>query len=446
MIKIRLFLLLLIIMIYNLSINTLKSANSNIFKQILTDLQQNQSPEIIDLLKQAEQKAENLENQTDLRVKKLQEEAAEEVTQINNNLGKDIEAISNDAYNETELIKKSAAQETQELTREAKQELNTINNKIKSDILQFKKDAALKILEIIDKADEEALKIRKSQREQMTLDNLQKSIDQIPLIEMHNLAKYSINLDPIPENLKITAKNEFNSNTAFLQKIILDAEDPTQMSDFINTFEKQKIWFDKTLRSSKYLSDPNYTQIINKNAQLDFITTAIKKSDSIIENLELSAAQKKQIRLKFLYEINFIKKQKPISDNDIRALTINIIEEISGKKASEFPELKLAKVKFSEKAETLSRQMFELQLTNKELLNKVDENQKIANDMKKLISELNTQKEEYRNRIELTEQVDKSKILEQSIFKAEQENKNKIDLEIQIYEKEITNKLKNSKN
>ena len=445
MANIRLLLLLIILIGYP-SINSLNANKSNIFKQILTDLKQNQSPEIIDLLKQAEQKAENLENQTDLRVKKLQEEAAEEVTQINNNLGKDIEAISKDAYNETELIKKSAAQETQELTREAKQELNIINNKIKADILQFKKDAALKILEIIDKADEEALKIRKAQREQMALANLQKSIDQISPIEMHNLEKYSINFDPIPENLKITAENEFNSNTEFLQKIILDAEDPTQISDFINTFEKQKIWFDKTLRSSKYLSDPNYTQIINKNAQLDFITTAIKKSDSIIENLELSAAQKKQIRLKFLYEINFIKKQKPISDNDIRALTINIIEEISGKKASEFPELKLAKVKFSEKAETLSRQMFELQLTNKELLNKVDENQKIANDMKKLISELNTQKEEYRNRIELTEQVDKSKILEQSIFKTEQENKNKIDLEIQIYEKEITNKLKNSKN
>ena len=247
MANIRLLLLLIILIGYP-SINSLNANKSNIFKQILTDLKQNQSPEIIDLLKQAEQKAENLENQTDLRVKKLQEEAAEEVTQINNNLGKDIEAISKDAYNETELIKKSAAQETQELTREAKQELNIINNKIKADILQFKKDAALKILEIIDKADEEALKIRKAQREQMALANLQKSIDQISPIEMHNLEKYSINFDPIPENLKITAENEFNSNTEFLQKIILDAEDPTQISDFINTFEKQKIWFDKTLR------------------------------------------------------------------------------------------------------------------------------------------------------------------------------------------------------
>ena len=446
MIKIRLFLLLLIIMIYNLSINTLKSANPNIFKQILTDLQQNQSPEIIDLLKQAEQKAENLENQTDLRVKKLQEEATEEVTQINNNLEKDIDAISQDAQAETALIKKSAIQETQELTGEAKQELNIINNKIKADILKFKKDAALKILEIIDKADEEALKIRKAQREQMTLDNLQKSIEQIPSVEMHNLAKYSINLDPIPENLKISAENEFNFNTGLLQKIILDAEDPTQINDFMDKFEKQKIWFDKTLRSSKYLSDPNYTQIINKNSQLDSIATAIKKSDSIIENLELSAAQKKQIRLKFLYEINSMQKQKPISDNDIRTLTINIIEEISGKKASEFPELKLAKVQFREKAEKLGHQMFELQLTNKELLNKVDENQKITTDMKKLISELGNQKKECLNKIELTEQVYDSKIKEQSTFKIEQENKNKIDLEIQISEKEMANKLKNSKN
>ncbi|MFH1254444.1 MAG: hypothetical protein V1646_03370 [bacterium] len=446
MIKIRLFLLFLITMICNPYINTLKSANSNIFKQIVTNLKQNQSPEIIDLLQQAEQKAENLENQTDLRVKKLQEEASEEVTQINKNLEKDIEYVSQNAQYETALIKKSATQDTQELTGEARQELNIINDRIKTDILKFKKDAALKILEIIDKADEEALKIRKAQREQMTLANLQKSIDQIPSVEMHNLAKYSINLDPIPENLKISAENDFNSNTAFLQKIILDAEDPNQISDFMNTFEKQKIWFDKTLRSSKYLSDPNYTQIINKNSQLDFIATAIKKSDSIIEKLELSAAQKKQLRLKLLYEINSIQKQKPISDNDIRALTINIIEEISGKKSSEFPELKLAKVQFREKAETLGHQMLELQLTNKELLNKVDENQKITTDMKKLISELNNQKEECRNKIKLTEQVCDSKIKEQATFKSEQENKNKIDLEIQISEKETAEKLKLLKN
>ncbi len=446
MANIRLFLLFLIAIISYPSMNTLNATKSNMFKQILTDLKQNQSTEIVDLLQKAEQKAENLEAQTDLRVKKLQEETTEEVSQINKKLEHNIETICQKAYNETTSIKKSATQETQDLTKEAKQELNIINDKIKTDILNFKKDATLKILEIIDKADEEALKIRKAQREQMTLANLQKSVDQILPVEMHNLEKYSINFDPIPENAKISAEKEFNTNTTFLQKIILDAEDPNQVSDFMNKFEKQKIWFDKTLRSSKYLSDPNYNQIINKNTQLDSITTAIKKSDAIIENLELNAAQKKQIRLKFLYEINSIQKQKSISDNDIRALTINIIEEISGKKASEFPELQLAKVQFREKTEMLGRQMFELQVTNKELLNKVDENQKITTDMKKLISELGTQKKECQNKIELTEQVCDSKVKEQSIFKNEQENKNKIDLEIQILEKETIDKLKNPKN
>ena len=66
--------------------------------------------------------------------------------------------------------------------------------------------------------------------------------------------------------------------------------------------------------------------------------------------------------------------------------------------------------------------------------------------MKKLISELGTQKKECLNKIELTEQVYDSKIKEQSTFKIEQENKNKIDLEIQISEKEMANKLKNTKN
>lgn len=434
--KIRLFLLLLIATVCNPPIKTLKATKPNIFKQILADLKQNQSAEITALLQQAEQKAEGLENQTDLRVKKLEEEVAEQVTQINKNLEQNIENICQNVHAETALIKKTAIQETQELTGEAKQELNTINDKIKKDILNFKKDAALKILEIIDKADEEALKIRKAQRQQTTLENLQKSIDQISPVEMHNLAKFSLNFDPIPENLKASAENEFSANTAFLQKIILDAENNDQISDFMNKFEKQKIWFDKTLRSSKYISDPNYNQIINKNAQLDSIATAIKKSDSIIENLELSAEQKKQIRLKLLYEINSIQKQKSISDNEIRKLTINIIEEISGKKANEFPELQLAKVQFIQKAETLGHQMLELQITNKELLNKVDENQKITTDMKKLISELNNEKKECQNKIDITEQICDSKCKEQLNFQTEQENKNKLELEIQIQEKE----------
>lgn len=240
----------------------------------------------------------------------------------------------------------------------------------------------------------------------------------------------------LPEDLKLSAENEFNTNTALLQKIIFNAESNDQIGDFTNRFEKQKIWFDKTLRSSKYLSDPSYKQITNKNTQLDSIATAVKKTDSILENLELSSAQKKQIRLKFIYEINSMQKEKPVSDEQIRQLTINIIEDITGKKAAEFPELQLAKIQFGEKIEKLGRQMLDLQLTNKELLNKVDENQKITTDMKKLISELNIQKKECQNKIKLVEQVCDSKIREISTFQTEQEKKNKLELEIQIKEKE----------
>jgi hypothetical protein len=443
----RPFLLFLItITCCSLSMNILKAADANIFKQILTDLKQNQSKEVVTLLQQAEQKAENLENQTDLRVKKLEKDAAEQVANINRKLEQDIATICRETHNETAVIKKSAVQKTQGVTGEAEQELTIINDKIKKDILEFKKDAAFKILEIIDKADEEALKIRRVQRQEVTLANLQKSIDQIPLVEMQNLAKFSLNFDPIPDNLKISAENEFNTNSAFLQKIILDAEDPDQIGDFVNSFEKQKVWFDRTLRSSKYLSDPYYNQIINKNSQLDSIATAIKKFNSVIENLELSASQKKQSRLKFLYEINSMQKQKNISDSEIRILTINIIEEISGKKASEFPELQLAKMQFIEKTEKLGHQLFELQLTNKELLNKVDENQKITTDMKKLMSALSNQRDENLNKIELTEQISDLKVEEQTSLQSEQENKNKIDLEIQILESETANRLNPPKN
>ncbi len=433
MLKARLLLLLLISTFGILHINTLKAKNPNIFKQILTDLKQNQSPEVISLLKQAEQKAAMLENQTDLRIKKLEKDAVGQVTQINKNLEQDIEAVCQKAYDDTSSIKQSATQETQELTTQAKQKLSAIDIQIKQNIARFKKDAVLKILAIIDKADEEALKIRKAKRQQMTLDELQESLDRIPSVEMYNLTQSSLNFDPIPENLKISAENEFNTNTALLQKIILDAENPEQISDFSNKFENQKIWFDKTLRSSKYMSDPYYNQIINKNAQLDRLATAVKKSDSIIENLELSEEQKKKIRLNFLYEINSEQKQKSIpsmSDKQIRLLTIKIIEDISGKKASDFPELQLAKIQFREKTERLDQQMLELQITNKELLEKVDENSKITSDMKKLISELNNQKKECENKVELAEQVCNLKIKEQSAFQIEQENKDKINQEL----------------
>jgi hypothetical protein len=231
------------------------------------------------------------------------------------------------------------------------------------------------------------------------------------------------NLNLLPD-WKPDAAKEFNTNTMVLQKIITDAESPDQITDFLDKFEKQKVWFDKTLQSSKAtpsdsVKDEFYKKIATKNSRLDFLVTSIKKSDTILEKLELTSEQKKLIRLRLLYEIN-AKQSQMLSDENIRSLTIDIIEKVTGKKFTDFPELKLAQIQFTGKLEEIGREMLDLQITNRELLNKIDANQKTAADMMALISSLKNQVDEYSNKNDLTEQLCDSTVAEQAkLFKNE---------------------------
>lgn len=242
---------------------------------------------------------------------------------------------------------------------------------------------------------------------------------------------------------KQTTTKEFNSNCMALQKIIMDAENPSQITDFSDKFKKQKDWFNKTLHSSKSApSDLNkdkfYKKIVAKNSRLDFIATSIKKSENILEKLELTANQKKLIRLKLLYEINAMAGQEQsLSDQKLRSLTISVIENVVGEKITDFPELKLAQIQFTDKIETIGQEMFDLQITNKELLNKIDSDQKTVADMKVFISKLKNHAQESSNKTKLTEQICDTTLTEQAnLFKTElmnieeQKNREEIDLEI----------------
>ena len=414
---------------------------AHIFKEILNDLKQNQNPEVLKLLQDAEQKAENLENQTDLKIKTLEKNAFIEAKQINEKLEKDIEKITESAGESIKNIKDIAHRGTKELSDESSKEINNINENIKTEVGEFKKNATLKILEVIDNADEEALKYRKSQRQKSTLENLQQSLNQIPSVELFNTTNLSFNFEPVTENWKTTVIKEFDANSALLQQIVLDAENHDQITDFINRFEQQKIWFDKTLRSTKYISDPNYNKIVDKNVHLDKITTSIKKSDAILVPLELSTEQKKQIRLRVLYDINSMQVKNSLSDEQIKLITIKAIEDISGKKAGAIPELNLTKFTYAKKFEDFSKDMFDLQITNKELLNKIDENQKTTSELKTIFSEYKVQNKETTNKINLVEQIcDTTVNEEKNIFINKLEHKNRQKLNMDIEALESTNK------
>ncbi len=432
-----------------------QTTSADILKQILADLKQSQGPEVIQLLENAEKKAQKLEEETNAEIKKLQTEAVDKVKKINSLLEKNIQQIQQETEDDIAQIKKSAQEELTESSMEAKNDVEIINNEFKEEVLNLKKNATLKILEIINIADEQALKIRKTERENKVLSDLQKAIDIMPLMEILSLPSESFNFTPITDTWKISIAKEFDANNALLQQIIIEGEEPEQISDFTKRFEHQKQWFDTTLGATRYFSDQNYNKIINKNSQLDQVATAIKKSNAILETLELSSEQKKQIRLISLYEIN--SAPKPISDEKVRQITLNTINRISGK-PQVILESKLAKTQYSKTFEDLGKEMLDLHLTNKELLNKFDrtsrllseQNQKTASTLNSQLNDLKKQNKEASIKIDLLGEICDLKIKEQTdllkksafdkpipspIRVKEEENRQKLELELEILEK-----------
>jgi hypothetical protein len=437
LINLFLFLLLLFINTQNCRTQTTKTDSLN---QILTGLKLNQSPEVIKLLEEAEQKAKKLEEETSAEIKKLQTQAVDKVKKINSLLEQNIQEIQREADEEIAQIKKSAQTELVETSLDAKNDAVVINDEFKGEILRLKKSASLKILDIINLAEEQALKIRKTEREQKVFSDLQKSVDLVALMEMLSFPSKSFNFTPITETWKTSITKEFDSNNALLQQIIIEGEVPDQINDFAQRFEQQKKWFDTTLSATKYFSDQNYNKILNKNSQLDQMATAVKKSNAILERLELSSEQKKQIRLNALYEINSM--PKPISDETIQRITLDTINKINGKPQA-ILETKLAKIQYSQKFEEIGKEMLDLHLTNKELLDKFKQNQTaIEEESKKikLLGEVCDLKIQEQTNLLKKAAPDKpiaspTRALASPARVKEEENRRKLELEIEILEK-----------
>lgn len=429
----------------------IQATETSSLKQILSDLKQNQSPEVIKMLEEAEEKASELEGEANKKIQELQTHATYEIKKINDSLEKKVEKIQQEAARNILQAKKSAQKEFAKASKGAQNHVEEINNKFKAKILNLKKNATLKILDLINNADEEALKIRKLERKRDILSDLQQPITIIPSIDLLAAPSQSLNFIEVTEDWKNSIVQEFEENSSLLQRIIIDGENQEQIQDFMERFEQQKNWFDKTLGATKYISDQNYNKILNKNAQIDQVATAIRKSNSILKNLDLNSEQKKQILLNVLYEINVL--PKPISNDMIQQVTFKLIEKVSDKFILT-PESISPKIQYTQTFENLGKEMLDLQLTNKELLNKFEQNQKTTSELNSQLIEMKKQSNEAANKVDLIGQVCSLKIQEQTELlksttysnekpltpdlinkKTEEENKQKLELEIELLEK-----------
>lgn len=281
----------------------------------------------------------NVELKASLAKKGLQAKAFKHVKQIEKKLREDVQEVQ-----------ASADEKVQDIACEAKRDLSVTKRDFNSHLDDINQNIATQIIYLIRDAEETAFKVECDKREKIILDKLQKTLENSRVsginFEDLNGALFRI---PVPDYWKMQVAREFYTNSEILEQVVIDAEMADQVDDFMNCFKQQKEWFDKTLSSTKYTSDPAYIQIINKKNSISNMVFSVKKSESYLLKwrnfLNLTKSELNKIKLLFLYEINFEIQRlnklpvepKQFTDNQIKQLTLKITQNVTGRAAAVFP-------------------------------------------------------------------------------------------------------------
>jgi hypothetical protein len=302
-----------------------KAENDFALSKMIGNFNVQNNSQVGQLIQEAEEAAKNLEEKIDAKIASLQQEAEIESQKFYSNAKKQARQLFEQAAEQASEVTQRAANEAREL----------------------KIDAVDQVVDIINEADEKALDLRKKERELVFQQRKQRS---------SSTSKEK--RERISSKWKNKMAAEFNENSSFMKKIIIEGEDTAQLSDFLQLFNNQRIWFDQTLRGTRYEKDQHYNQIIKKQMSLRNIINAQKQADSILaeiaQKIKFNNKEQKKIRLLVLYEINaffqkniFIEKQpitqqslNTLNDQGIRYLVLKVANETVGTVKKWYPEFK----------------------------------------------------------------------------------------------------------
>lgn len=194
-------------------------------------------------------------------------------------------------------LQQLAEQESRIIFDKYTQEASQLNQETNKQLIKLKQDAAEQLLSLINQAEEEARRAKYQTRKEI----LEKKL--FDLEKSGSLATWKEQL-----------RQDFSNNTEYLKNIIFQGETPDQAQDFMKRFDEQATWFDKTLSSTQYQTDPSYYQLSQKKIALDNVVASHRASEILLkERLRVLGKELQnpaRARLMLLYDINNLISKK----------------------------------------------------------------------------------------------------------------------------------------
>ena len=258
---------------------------------------------------------------------------------------------------------------------------NPATDLLDAKIKQIKEDTEKEIASL-QAQQEKKMVIIKRQEELKKLEEQQKAIAEelAKLDDKQKLAEpEKPKLEPVTTDWKVAETARFTQYTTELADTIAMGEsDDLELQDFKKIFDDQKAWFDTTLTSTKYVTDPGYKAISDRNKILETLVAAQKKALPIL-----------------MREINIKKISKNTFDRLTTLLLYNLNEQIidpkgwNGKLPTDEAEFK--KVIETAIAEAKDPSFGKQSPAQKELIalqKKLNETQKLIEERNKTVLEL----------------------------------------------------------
>lgn len=112
---------------------------------------------------------------------------------------------------------------------------------------------------------------------------------------------------PVSVEWKNKTARDFYQDVSYLKDVVVQGESPQEARDFVERFEKQSRWFDYTLATTRFVSDPSYQSLTQKCARLHDIVAVQKKAEQMLlrtlEPLKLPSQEANKVRVNLLYNL-----------------------------------------------------------------------------------------------------------------------------------------------
>ncbi len=206
--------------------------------------------------------------------------------------------LEQDVLQETEILDTRTHERAQELAQQTQAEIKRALDRAvireRDEVLEahrisgrLKRQALEKINALVRQAEQEAYRLKKTQRKEL----LKLMLDEIASGER--------------TAWKTHLYDEFIGNLGKLEAVIRRGEQPDGVAEFERLFKEQRTWFDASLTAVKSPHDAQYFVLFQKNIALRNIVTALKTVEAIFKKrFKATEDELQKLLVLALYEIN----------------------------------------------------------------------------------------------------------------------------------------------